>query len=72
MIFYWTVLNRNDKPQCLDKWDCRQTSAGYLLNTMQLACYDLFWGLMTFVEGRIFVNAAGKVKTPHKWQYLPV
>jgi len=30
-----------------------------------LGAYDL-------VEGSIFINVAGKVKTPHKWQYLPV
>jgi hypothetical protein len=27
---------------------------------------------MTFMEDRIFINVAGKIKTPHKWQYLPV
>jgi len=27
---------------------------------------------MTFVEGRIFINVAGKVKTTYKWQGLPV
>jgi len=39
-MLLWTVLTRNGKQQCLDNWDCRQTSAGCLLNTAWLACYD--------------------------------